>query len=93
MNQKIQKELTVCVTGAAGQIAYSFIPQLLRGQAFQNVGINLRLLDIPAAEKAMNGVIMEILDSTYPLLRSVLNFLYRFKVALIQKKCLNLVTS
>ncbi len=25
---------TVCVTGAAGQIAYSFIPQLLKGNVF-----------------------------------------------------------
>ncbi len=44
-----QKTLTVCVTGAAGQIAYSFLPQLLRGVAFPDVHINLRLLDIPAA--------------------------------------------
>ena len=41
--------LNVCVTGAAGQIAYSFLPQLLRGAAFPGVHINLRLLDIPAA--------------------------------------------
>ena len=54
----MKKTLTVCVTGAAGQIAYSFIPQLLRGQAFPGVSINLRLLDIPAAENAMKGVIM-----------------------------------
>ncbi len=44
-----QKTLNVCVTGAAGQIAYSFIPQLLRGLAFPNTRINLRLLDIPSA--------------------------------------------
>ena len=44
-----KKVLNVCVTGAAGQIAYSFLPQLLRGLAFPNVYINLRLLDIPAA--------------------------------------------
>ena len=63
--------MTVCVTGAAGQIAYSFIPQLLRGQAFPGVSINLRLLDIPASENAMKGVVMEIHDATYPLLESV----------------------
>jgi hypothetical protein len=43
------KVLNVCVTGAAGQIAYSFLPQLLRGAAFPGVHINLRLLDIPAS--------------------------------------------
>ena len=63
--------MNICVTGAAGQIAYSFIPQLLRGQAFPGVPINLRLLDIPASENAMKGVVMEIYDSTYPLLESV----------------------
>ena len=41
--------LNVCVTGAAGQIAYSFLPQLLRGAAFPGVHINLRPLDITAA--------------------------------------------
>jgi len=62
------KSMNICVTGAAGQIAYAFIPQLLRGLAFPGIMINLRLLDIPAAENAMRGVIMEIHDSTFPLL-------------------------
>lgn len=44
-----RKVLNVCVTGAAGQIAYSFFPQLLRGTVFPGIHINLRLLDIPAA--------------------------------------------
>lgn len=45
-----KKILNVCVTGAAGQIAYSFFPQLLRGGAFPDALINLRLLDIKDAE-------------------------------------------
>jgi hypothetical protein len=44
-----KKILNVCVTGAAGQIAYSFFPQLLRGCAFPDAFINLRLLDIKEA--------------------------------------------
>jgi malate dehydrogenase len=55
MNKKI---LNVCVTGAAGHIAYSFFPQLLRGTAFPNVSINLRLLDMPAHEEVMRGIIL-----------------------------------
>jgi hypothetical protein len=39
--------MNICVTGACGQIAYSFYPQLLRGYAFPGVRINLTLLDIP----------------------------------------------
>jgi len=53
-----QNTLNVCVTGAAGQIAYSFFPQLLRGAAFPGVRINLRLLDIQAAEETMKGVML-----------------------------------
>ena len=45
--QMIKNSMIICVTGAAGQIAYSFLPQLLRGNAFPNVHIKLRLLDIP----------------------------------------------
>lgn len=71
-----KKVLNVCVTGAAGQIAYSFFPQLLRGAAFPGAHINLRLLDIPAAEEAMKGVILELYDCNYPLLDSVRYMFY-----------------
>lgn len=67
----MEKELTVCVTGAAGQIAYSFIPQLLKGAVFGEVSLRLRMLDITQALGTLKGVVMEIQDSTYPLLISV----------------------
>jgi malate dehydrogenase len=54
----MKKSLTVCVTGAAGQIAYSFIPQLVRGNCFPGVSIRLRLLDITPALKVLKGVIL-----------------------------------
>lgn len=57
-NKDINDELIVCITGAAGQIAYSFIPQLLKGNAFGNVKINLRLLDITQSINVMKGVVM-----------------------------------
>ena len=64
--------LTVCVTGAAGQIGYAFIPLLLTGQVFgADVRINLRLLDIPQMEDVLKGLILEIEDGAYPLLNSV----------------------
>jgi malate dehydrogenase len=64
--------LTVCVTGAAGQIGYAFVPLLLTGQVFgPNTRINLRLLDIPQCEEVLKGVILEIEDGAYPLLNSV----------------------
>lgn len=64
--------LTVCVTGAAGQIGYAFVPLLLSGQCFgPETRINLRLLDIPQMEEVLKGVVLEIEDGAYPLLSSV----------------------
>lgn len=67
----MQKSLTVCVTGAAGQIAYSFIPQLMSGNIFSNTKIDLRLLDITSALGALKGVAMEVKDCNYKLLNSI----------------------
>ncbi|KAM3137550.1 hypothetical protein pb186bvf_010340 [Paramecium bursaria] len=63
--------MNICITGAAGQIAYSFIPLLLSGQVFKDVKINLRLLDIPALEQALKGLEMELEDSLFQNLQSV----------------------
>ena len=66
------RTLKVCITGAAGQIGYAFIPLLLTGQVFgPNVRIDLRLLDIPPMEEVLKGVVMEIEDGAYPLLDRV----------------------
>ena len=40
----MQKELIVCVTGAGGRVAYSLIPQILKGAVFPNTLIRLRML-------------------------------------------------
>lgn len=66
------KTLRVCVTGAAGQIGYSFIPLLCSGTVFgPDVKIQLRLLDIPASIGVLEGVALEIQDGAYPLLEDV----------------------
>ena len=63
---------TVCVTGAAGQIAYSFLPHLCRGNVLgTEQAIDLRLLDIPASLQAVEGVVMELKDSAYHLLTNI----------------------
>uniref|UniRef100_A0A7S3N543 Malate dehydrogenase n=1 Tax=Euplotes harpa TaxID=151035 RepID=A0A7S3N543_9SPIT len=67
-----EKTFTVVITGAAGQIGYSLIPLVCSGRTFgDKVRINLRLLDIEPAMKALLGVAMEIEDCAYPLLNSV----------------------
>jgi malate dehydrogenase len=62
----------VSVTGAAGQIAYAFIPSLCRGVVLgSDQTIELRLLDIPQALPLLDGLVMELNDCAYPLLSSI----------------------
>jgi malate dehydrogenase len=62
---------TVVVTGGAGRIAYSLIPQLCDGSIFGESLINLRLLDIPIAAGKLEGVKMEVADSCYDRVNSI----------------------
>nr|AIT70189.1 malate dehydrogenase [Dumontia simplex] len=64
--------LTVCITGAAGQIAYSLLPHLANGCIFgPTQRVALHLLEIAPALPALAGVAMELADGAYPLLVSV----------------------
>uniref|UniRef100_A0A1B6GDQ8 Malate dehydrogenase n=1 Tax=Cuerna arida TaxID=1464854 RepID=A0A1B6GDQ8_9HEMI len=64
--------IRVVVTGAAGQIAYSLIYQLAKGDVFgENQPIILHLLDIPPMMGVLEGVVMEIADCALPLVREV----------------------
>lgn len=62
----------VCITGAAGQIAYSFIPQLSNGLCFPKKNLHLRLLDVTPALNTLKGVALELEDCSYPLVKSVI---------------------
>jgi malate dehydrogenase len=64
--------IRVCVTGAAGQIAYSLLYQISSGYVFgADQPLILHLLDIAPAMTALNGVVMEIQDCAMPLVRDV----------------------
>lgn len=68
-----QAPVRVVVTGAAGQIGYSLLPFLASGSVFgQDRVIDLRLLEIPQAVSALEGVKMELRDCAYPCLGEVL---------------------
>jgi len=68
-----QQPLRVCVTGAAGQIAYSLLYSIGNGDVFgPNQPITLLLLDIPPMMTIVDGVVMELQDCSLPLLHSVL---------------------
>ena len=64
--------LKVAVTGAAGQIGYSLLFRLASGSLFgPDRPIELRLLEIEPALKALEGVVMELDDCAFPLLAGV----------------------
>jgi len=66
--------MTVCITGAAGQIGYALLPHLCSGKTFgpdQPVKLHLLDLNIEGVQTALNGVKMELEDATYPLLKGV----------------------
>ena len=62
----------VTVTGAAGQIGYALLPRIASGQLLgPDTAVELRLLEITPAMQALEGVVMELDDSAFPLLESV----------------------
>ena len=63
--------LKVAVTGAAGQIGYSLLFRLASGALAGDRPIELRLLEIEPALKALEGVVMELDDCAFPQLAGV----------------------
>ncbi|AKK11650.1 malate dehydrogenase [Corynebacterium uterequi] len=62
----------VTVTGAAGNIAYSLLWRIAAGDVFgHDTPVSLRLLEIPVAATAAEGVAMELLDSAFPLVKEI----------------------
>ena len=62
--------LKVAVTGAAGQIGYSLLFRLASG-ALGDRPVELRLLEIEPALKALEGVVMELDDCAFPGLAGI----------------------
>jgi len=62
----------VTVTGAAGQIGYAILFRIASGQMLgPDEKIELRLLEIPDAQKAAEGTAMELVDCAFPLLKGI----------------------
>ncbi len=62
----------VTVTGAAGAIGYSLLFRIASGQMLgPDTPVQLRLLEIPQAMDAVNGVAMELDDCAFPLLAGI----------------------
>jgi malate dehydrogenase len=64
--------LKVAVTGAAGQIGYSLLPRIASGSVFgHDQPIELHLIEIEPGLKPLEGVVMELHDCAFPLLRNI----------------------
>src|SRR5213595_2886746 len=64
--------IKVTVTGAAGQIGYSLVFRIASGAMFgPERPVALSLIEIPNALGALEGVVMELHDCAFPLLKSI----------------------
>ena len=67
-----QPPITVVVTGAAGQIGYAALFRIAAGAMLgRHTPVRLRLLELPDAVRAAEGVVMELEDGAFPLLAEV----------------------
>ena len=68
----MKNPVRVAITGAAGQISYALLFRIAAGDMLgPDQPVILQLLEIPPAMDALRGVVMELEDCAFPLLRSV----------------------
>jgi malate dehydrogenase len=68
----LKKRVKVAVTGAAGQIGYALLFRAASGQMFgPETEIELQLLELEQALGALGGIVMELEDCAFPLLKKV----------------------
>lgn len=65
----MKNPVRVAVTGAAGQIGYALLFRIASGEMLgKDQPVILQLLDLPQAQNAVKGVMMELQDCAFPLL-------------------------
>lgn len=68
----MSKHVRVAVTGAAGQIGYALLFRIASGQVFgADTEVSLNLIELPQGMNALKGVVMELDDCAFPLVRSI----------------------
>ena len=67
------KSVKVAVTGAAGQIGYALLFRIASGEMFgKDIEIHLNLLELESTLPSLAGVVMELNDCAFPLLKSII---------------------
>ena len=68
----MKSPIKIAITGAAGQIGYSLLFRVASGAMFgPEQPVQLHLIEIPPALDALKGVVMELDDCAFPLLKGV----------------------
>ena len=68
----MKSPVKVAVTGAAGQIGYSLLFRIASGSMLgPDQPIEFKLIEIPDAMKALEGVVMELEDCAFPLITKI----------------------
>lgn len=69
----MKSPVRVAVTGAAGQIGYALLFRIASGEMLgKDQPVILQLLDLPQAQNAVKGVMMELQDCAFPLLADMI---------------------
>jgi malate dehydrogenase len=69
----MKSPVKVAVTGAAGQIGYSLLFRIASGSMLgPDQPLELQLIEIPEAMKALEGVVMELEDCAFPLVAKLI---------------------
>jgi malate dehydrogenase len=68
----MKSPIRVAVTGAAGQIGYSLLFRIASGSMFgADQPVILHLIEVEAALPVLGGVVMELQDCAFPLLKGI----------------------
>src|SRR5471030_2422347 len=70
----MKSPIRVAITGAAGQIGYSLLSRIASGSMFgPDQPVILHLIEIEPALPALGGVVMELQDCAFPLLKGIVH--------------------
>jgi len=62
----------IAVTGGGGQIAYSLLFRIANGELFgKDQPLALHLLEVPRAVDSLRGIVMELEDCAFPVLKEI----------------------
>src|SRR2546421_9915860 len=68
----MRSPIKVAITGAAGQIGYALVFRVASGAMFgSDQPVALQLIEIPQGFEALKGVVMELDDCAFPLLKNI----------------------